>query len=217
MRIFDFLKLNNKPKNYITLPAPTGSIEFFEEIKAISNIYWSETDINKRIFGYQIQKDTKWRDGLSDNEISDFESAIGFNFPAPLRNFYKTMNGLDKKGINAFGNSKHKFTFKPIYYSFPDDLEIIKENIEQVFKATKIDKEELFKNGVSRIFPVCGHRYILIDEPTNPILSMYYNDIVPWSDNLSKLIATDIFTYINNVSDFESDPHNFKVKFWLEK
>ena len=51
---FDFLKQNNKLKNYITLTEPNDSIGFFEEIKTLSNIYWSETDINKDIFGYQF-------------------------------------------------------------------------------------------------------------------------------------------------------------------
>ena len=54
MGILDFLKQNNKLKNYITLPEPNDSIAFFEEIKTLSNIYWSETDINKGIFGYQF-------------------------------------------------------------------------------------------------------------------------------------------------------------------
>ena len=66
MGILDFLKQNNKLRNYITLPEPNDSIAFFEEIKTLSNIYCSETDINKGIFGYQIQKYSPFADiGIS--------------------------------------------------------------------------------------------------------------------------------------------------------
>ena len=46
---------------------------------------------------------------------------------------------------------------------------------------------------------------------------MYGDDIIYWAENVSKLVANDIFDNIYNVSDFESNPANSKsVKFWLE-
>lgn len=204
-------------KNLINLPTPTDKLEFFETVKSLSNIYWADTGINKEIYGFQIQKGSKWRDGLTDNEIINFENELGYKFPDGLRNFYKTMNGLDKTGINIFGNSGHEFSYGPIYYSYPDDLQIIKDNIEWIYEAKNVTTDKLIQDGISRIFPVCGHRFILVDDPKQRVLSMYGNDIIAWSDNISKLIATDIFDNIYNASDFESNPNDFDIKFWLDK
>ena len=205
----------DKLKDLINLPIPTDELDFFDALKNESNVYWANTEINKDTYGFQIQKGSKWRDGLTDDEIANFENAIGFKFPTPLRNFYKTMNGLDKQGVNIFGNSGHEFSYRPIYYSYPDDLQIIKNNIEWIYEATNMDTEKLIQLGVSRIFPVCGHRFVLVDDPKHRVLSMYGDDIIPWSDSISKLIATDIFDNIYNASDFESNPNDFDIKFWV--
>ncbi len=202
--------------DFIKLPEPTDDLDFFEAIKDLSEAYWANSEINKGLYGFQIQNGTKWRKGLADNEINDFEGALGFKFPKPLRNFYKTMNGHDKKGINVFGNSGSTPIYSPTYYSFPDDIEIVKDKIAWIYEATDMNEDKLLQNGISRIFPVRGHRFVLIDKP-HQILSMHGNDIIPWADSISKLIATDIFSNIENVSDFESNPDNFKIKFWLDE
>lgn len=207
----------DKLKDFIKLPTPTNELHFFETVKSLSNTYWADTDINKGVYGFQIQKDSKWRGGLSDNEITNFENELGYKFPTSLRNFYKTMNGLDKTGINIFGNSGHEFSYRPIYYSYPDDLQIIKDNIEWIYKAKNLTTDKLLQDGISRIFPVCRHRFVLIDDSKQRVLSMYDNDIVAWSDSISKLIVTDIFDNIYNASDFESDPNDFDIKFWLDE
>ena len=203
-------------KDYIKLPLPTDDLEFFETIKVLSNAYWAESDINKSIYGFQIQANSIWKDGLTEYELQRFENELGYKFPTALRNFYKTMNGLDKKGINVFGNRGHRVVYAPVYYSFPDDLPVIREKIEWVYSATNTSAEELLQKGISRIFPVCGHRFVLVDDPGHKVLSMHGNDIIPWADNISKLIATDIFSNIYNVWDFESNPKGFNVPFWLD-
>ena len=45
---------------------------------------------------------------------------------------------------------------------------------------------------------------------------MYGEDIILWTENTSKLIATDIFPKIQNDSEFEANINNKRVKFWLE-
>lgn len=47
---------------------------------------------------------------------------------------------------------------------------------------------------------------------------MYGDDIVYWAENISKLVANDIFENIYNAYDFESDPRNAKpIRFWREQ
>jgi hypothetical protein len=202
--------------DFIKLPDPDDSIDFFETVKRLSEKYWSTTDINKELYGFQIQKNTKWKDGLTDNQIADFEEHLKIEFPKGLRNFYKTMNGLDKPGVNVFGSDGNEHTFSPVYYSYPDDIEVIEEKIEWILESNNLTNDKLTTDNIPKIFPVTGHRFIVLDDNMQ-ILSMYGDDIIYWAENISKLIANDIFGNIYNVDDFESNPANAKsVKFWLE-
>lgn len=202
--------------DYLKLPEPDDSIDFFETVKRLSEKYWTTTNINKRIYGFQIQRNTKWKDGLTDNQIDNFEKSLKIKFPTGLRNFYKTMNGLDKPGRNVYGNDGTEHTFSHLYYSYPDDIEVIKEKIEWILESNNLTNDKLDTDGIPKIFPVTGHRFIILDD-NNQILSMYGDDIIFWAENISKLIATDIFDNIYNAHDFESNPTNAKtVKFWLE-
>jgi hypothetical protein len=202
--------------DYIKLPDPDDSTDFFETVKRESEIYWATTDINKRLYGYQIQRSTKWKDGLTNNQIDDFEKNLNIKFPKGLRNLYKTMNGLDKPGINVYGSDGTEHTFSPVYYSYPDDIEVIKEKIEWILEANNLTSDKLNTDNIPKIFPVTGHRFVILDD-NNQILSMYGDDIIYWAESISKLVANDIFDKIYNVEDFESNPANAKsVKFWME-
>jgi len=213
---FNFFKRDKI--DWVTLPEPDDSISFFETIKRESEKFWADTLPSKGTYGFQIQQDSKWRPGLSDTELQEFEKAIGFSFLAPLRNFYKTMNGLTKPCINLYGSSGTPPAIRPGFYSYPDDLQLIKENIDWIYEATSVKKEQLEGFGVSRIFPVFQHRFMMIDVPGNPILSMYGDDIIYYAENLSKLLANEIFAgIIYNVSDFESPSQTQpEIKFWLD-
>jgi len=207
---------HNKLNDYIKLPEPDDSIFFFETIKRLSEEYWSTIDINKGVYGFQIQRDTKWNNGLTDNQINDFEANLKIKFSRGLKNFYRTMNGLNKPGINVYGNDGTKHTFSPVYYSYPNDIEVIKEKTKWVLYSNNLTNDNLNTYNIPKIFPVTGHRFIILDD-NNQILSMYGDDIIYWADNISKLIATDIFENIYNIYDFESNPANAKnIKYWLE-
>ena len=216
MRSFNLFKKDKI--DWVTLPQPDDSISFFETIKKESEIFWTDTSPNKSIYGFQIQQDTKWKQGLSDTELNEFEKAFDFSFPTPLRNFFKTMNGLTKQGVNLYGNDGTLYTFRSVFYSYPDDMQLIQEQIDGIYGATSVNKQDLESLEVSRIFPVYGHRFMLIDIPGNPILSMYGDDIIYYADNLSKLLVDEIFSgNIYNVSDFESMSQSQpEIRFWLD-
>jgi hypothetical protein len=61
--------------DWVTLPQPDDSISFFETIKRESEKFWMDTSPNKSIYGFQIQQGTKWRQGLSDTELHEFENS----------------------------------------------------------------------------------------------------------------------------------------------
>jgi len=203
---------------YVRLPFPDDSLSYFEAIKTVSEKFWEESLPNSSVYGFQAMQNSKWRPGLLDEQISSFERSIELNFPPPLRNFYKVMNGLTKPGINLYGSDGTPFGYQSIFYSYPEDLELIKEKIDWIYSSNLIKHEELESLGASRIFPVFQHRFMLIDIPGHPILSMYGDDIIYWTDNLSKLLAVDVFDKIEDIRFFQSHPDNrSKINFWLDK
>lgn len=202
----------------MTLPAPDDSPLFFETIKTESEKFWHCTVPNNELYGFQFQQDSEWRPGLSDEELHQFETSVGLSFPRPLRNFYKSMNGLTKQGINVYGNNGTAPDFRSVFYSYPVDLQLIMEQIEWIYDSMSINKDDLERIGISGILPVYQHRFMLLDIPGNPILSMYGDDIIYYADNLSKLLVNEIFTgIIYNVTDFESSTElRPEVRFWLD-
>lgn len=184
-------------------------------MKRLSNRYWGIHGIDTNVYGYEMKGKVKWKPGLSDEELKEFENAMGFSFPTPLRNFYKTMNGLNKQGVyyDEDGNA----SYFPFYYSYPDDLARIKNTINWIYKETKMTEEKIREEGISRIFPIQSHRFIMIDIPTHPILSMFGSDIIFWSENLSQLVALDVFPQLHSKKGFNRFTNKVKVDFWIEE
>ena len=76
-----FFKKKNKV-DFITLPTPDNTISYFQTIKNLSEEYWSITQPNKNVYGFQIQENTIWKPGLSDTDLQKFQDVIGFHFPS---------------------------------------------------------------------------------------------------------------------------------------
>lgn len=196
---------------------PDDSVAYFEDIKLKTEQYWAVTDINPKVYGFQIQRGTKWLSGLQAAELADFERRLGFTFPEALRNYYRTMNGTDTLAINVYGSQGEPPAYRPRLYSYPRDLAEIEALIEWIYAENQLTMAEAQQQGISRIMPMYSHRFMLIDIPGNPILSMYGRDIIYYADNLSKLLANQLLHTITHGSEFESDPRNAPViKFWID-
>lgn len=183
----------------------------FEYIKSISEQEWKEVTLIE-CWGFQIQEGSIWNDGLTEKELNDFQNQIGFEFPESLKNFYRTMNGLNKPGIDINGDLKNKNpTFRSIFYSYPQDLGLIKENINWILESNNISLQDIAKGKAPFVFPYFGHRFLVVDS-NEQVLSMFGNDIIPWADNLVKAIVRDIF----NLNKGEIIMDKFKpIKYWL--
>lgn len=168
-----------------------NSLSTFQYIKKKSEKYWKKVNLME-CWGFQIQEGSKWEKGLSESELEDFQQQLNIIFPESLKNYYRTMNGLDKPGIDNNGGER-EVDFGPIFYSYPDDIPIIKSTIERVMEANRVTKEIIQEQNVPSIFPYLGHRFLILDHE-EVVLSMYGNDIILWSDNLSKGIVMDIFS-----------------------
>jgi hypothetical protein len=178
--------------NLPILPRPDDSLKCFEKLKQVTNKSWRRIEIVDNCYGLQMQSRTKWRNGLSETTLAEFEKAMGYTFPTPLKNYYLTMNGLDTPGIDVQGSHGDPPRYGAIYYSYPDDLDKIKETIEWVLDANHVALEDLPAKA-SRIFPVKGHRFLLIDDPKLRVLSMHGDDIIYWSNGVSGLLIREEF------------------------
>jgi hypothetical protein len=137
--------------SYIHLPAPDDSVEFFREVKRLSEEYWRETEINKSLYGFQVQKNSIWKSGLTEDQLRSFEHELNLVFPEALRNLYRVMNGLSKPGINVFGADGTSYGYSPIYYSYPDDLPIIQDQIQWVLDSNEVNKEKLVADFLANV------------------------------------------------------------------
>lgn len=201
---------------------------FFAWLKKASEQYWEGIELNQTIYGFQIQKGTKWLPGLGDSDIKEYERIMGFTFPEVYKLFLKQMNGTDKSTINIYGECGEPYRYDAGFYSYPRDLEIVKAKIGWILDAFKIAPENIDQRQVPHIMPIFGHRFLVMDRcEGNPVLSMYEDDVILYATSLPQLLVTEIFREGDSMKLIASNkkieqlymrklPGKFKVKFWLE-
>lgn len=167
---------------------PNNSLAFFEYLKVETEAKWAQLELNDPYVS--VNPGTKWLPGLSEEELQAFEKEMGFPFSEPLRNFYRTMNGVDRPFIYTYDDGS--ITEDNRFYSYPRDIDRIRDKIEWVYDACRITPAIVKARGISRIFPVWSHRFMMTDEPGHPILSMHGNDIIFYAFTLAELCRKDL-------------------------
>lgn len=185
---------------------------FFSWLKKMSEEFWAKGTIRRGIFGFQTQKETKWLEGLTEEEIREFEFELGFDFPEIYKFYLRNMNGTDKPSINIYGNEE-TVSYAPNFYSFPRDLNIIKDRINWIYEEFLVDEEDVRREKIPHIIPIVGHRFLIADNcAENPVLSMYGRDTIVYAPNLQSFLVADIFRESSSVpTDL-----NYEIKFWLD-
>lgn len=185
---------------------------FFGWLKKLSEKIWENIEMRQGIFGFQTQKETKWLEGLSEEEILEYENVLGFAFPEIYKFYLRNMNGTDKPAVNSYGDSE-TVAYAADYYSFPRDLEIVKDRIKWIYDEFLVDEEEIKREKIPHIIPITGHRFLIADNcAENPVLSIYGRDAIVYSPNLQKFLVADIF---ENSSIVAADL-NYEIKLWLD-
>ncbi|GHT90756.1 hypothetical protein FACS1894137_20000 [Spirochaetia bacterium] len=166
-------------------------INDFIEIKQLTENLWEKKKPD-RIYGYQFQQKTKWKKGLSGDEIAAFEDIMGFAFPDILRDYYSIMNGVDKESVNIYGESGVEYKYSKVLYSYPEDINMINELIQFVYDENNINPQTMRGMNVSRIFPIYGHCFMLIDHPEHLILMMHGKNIQYYSKSLVDMFYREL-------------------------
>ena len=185
---------------------------FFAWLKKMSEKVWENAELKQGVFGFQTQRGTKWLEGLTENEIQDYESELGFDFPEIYKFYLRNMNGTDKSAVNIYGNGETT-AYAPNFYSFPRDLEAVKDRIKWIYDEFFVDEEEVKREKIPHIIPIVSHRFLIADNcAENPVLSMYGRDVIVYAPNLQKFLIADIF---ENHSIVKTDL-NYEIKLWLD-
>lgn len=137
---------------------PDNPNVFFQWLKKMSEKIWENVEMKRGIFGFQTQKETKWLEGLSQEEIAEYEIELGFAFPEIYKFYLRNMNGTDKPAINTYADSE-AVAYASDYYSFPRDLEIIKDRIKWIYDEFLVDEEEVRRENIPHIIPIISHRF----------------------------------------------------------
>ncbi len=207
---------------------PERHKEFMIWFKEKSEKHFYELELDKETYGLQFQKGTKWNDGLLDDEIEKYQKELGFEFPEELKWFYKIMNGTNLPGINIFGESGIKYTYEPIYYSFPEHLPQMKDLSDEILKVKCISHAEMIRNKIPFIFPIERFYFMVIDNLTNPIYYIstgYENQDLNkpvvhaslYTDSLQSYLIKSVLKRTNHVSDLKEFPEkNRESNYWTE-
>lgn len=205
--------LDSMPKNKPEKTAPKEPARFFGWLKQESEAFWKHVELKDAVYGFQIQAGTRWNEGLSDAEIARFEKDLGFAFPPIYKLHLKAMNGTDKETINIYGRSGEPERYAPGYYAYPKDLPRVREKIAWIHESCHVTPADVEAQQIPHIMPVVGHRFLVMDRyASNPVLSMYGDDIIPYASNLMAFLYYDIF---GNAAPEPNMPRDIHVPFWL--
>ncbi len=95
-----------------------GNNKYIIWFKEESEKLFQKLELDKKAYGLQCQKGTRWSTGLSEEMIEECQDELGFKFPEELKWFYKTMNGTNLQGVNVFGESGIEYKYEPILLHF---------------------------------------------------------------------------------------------------
>ena len=191
---------------------PDDPAEFLPWLKRASEQWWAAAALDPALYGFQIQPGTRWRPGLTDEQVRRYEADLGFRFPAVHRRFLEYMNGTAPTAVNVYGGCGEPHAYAPGYYSYPDDLEAVRAKIGWIYESFGITVDEIERRRIPHIIPLYGHRFLVADRcESNPVLSMHGNDVILYASSLEAFLVNDIF----HRHQPEPGMPDVPVEFWL--
>ncbi|MCT4665223.1 MAG: SMI1/KNR4 family protein [Flavobacteriales bacterium] len=156
--------------------------------------------LDKDCYGFQIQKKSKWNQGLKESEIISLENYFGFEFPTDYKEMLKEINGLDTLEISIDPEGEEEDKFVRRFYKYPDDINRVKWLIDEVNYNIEYAKQTLEKAGfnsnqIEGFVPLFGHRVLVVfkNKKLTPVLSVWGNDIILYGDSILKYWCKGIY------------------------
>ncbi len=88
-------------------------IDSFLKFKSVSEEEWRNASIKGTTWGFQIQVQTRWNPGLTDETITQYEVAVGASVHSDFKTLLRCMNGTDIPAIDVRGSSGEPPRFAP--------------------------------------------------------------------------------------------------------
>ena len=164
--------------------------------KSASEEKWRNTSIKGAVWGFQIQAQTRWNPGLTDETVTQCEVAVGASFHPDFKTFLRCMNGTDIPAIDVRGSSGEPPRFAPGFYSYPRDLELIKTRIEIVSTDT-LEEQGFHLPDDAKFIPIYSHRYLVCSPSieTSPVLSIWdASDAIVYGRSLLEYLEKEVLS-----------------------
>jgi len=174
--------------------------EFLREFRRECEARWSEKALRPEIYGFQIQRGTRWNNGLSESDITVYERTLGFLFPSDFKAMLREINGTDLPTVNIYGSSGRPTASSVGVYSFPKDLEHINRRIEDVRQyrtqiAADLAEQNFDLPESANLLPIYKHRYVLCTSAANSsiVLSIMAAepDAIVYADSLQEYLEKE--------------------------
>jgi hypothetical protein len=164
---------------------------FLECLKTTTERRWKDATIDRHVYGFQLTVGTRWLPGLEKREIDAYEDALGVRFPNALRTFLAHMNGTDLPTINVYGSSGEPHRAGVGFYSFPRDVDHVKERMAR-WRAEWLEIRDVLAEQGTVIgetdvcVPIYGHRGVLCtsDPESDVVLSIMETDAIVYGPTL---------------------------------
>jgi hypothetical protein len=174
------------------------SNDFLMEFKRATEAEWSEKSINPTLYGFQFQRGTRWNPCLSDEMIREYESVLGVRFPHDFKAFLLEMNGTDLATVNVYGYCGEPHREWVGVYSYPRDLEIVKERIEHIRASRAEIAADLAEQGFelpvqASLVPIYDNRYLVCTSDLNRsvVLAIEDTDAGVYGNSLKECLEND--------------------------
>ena len=170
---------------------------FLEQFKRITESHWGVQTVKPDVYGFQFQRGTCWNPGLSARELTEYQQTVGFQFPNDCQTFLTQMNGTDLPTINVYGSCGEPSRTSVGVYSFPRDVELIMQRIEDMNQNRAGITADLAEQGFdlprdANLLPVfyvvCGS-----DSNSSTVLSVVAHEVdaIVYADSLQEYLERD--------------------------
>jgi hypothetical protein len=189
------------------LTAPPGSgPDFFHWLKHATEAEWAAGA------SFRFPHHTAWHPGLDAAQIAAYEAAFGYAFPTSYRTMLSVMNGTHSPPGEDVLRSPRVINQVSHFYTFPDDLAVMRERITVACEGYALRPHELAARGISPLHPLFSHRYLLIDGSDDPaVLSVVGRDTIVYGHTLRSYLLHEILEVREPA--LEPPPHVF----WLDE
>jgi hypothetical protein len=180
--------------------------EFLNEFKRITEAKWDSQSLDPAIYGFQFVPGTRWNPGLSADAINEYQNVLGIKFPNDFKVLLAALNGTRPATLNIYGNSGNPPRQSVGVYSYPRDMNIIRERIGDIDENRSAITVNLLEQGfhlaqAARLVPIFAHRYLVstADPESSVVLSIVVNsvDAIVYANSLREYLEKEFIKDAN--------------------